>query len=764
MPDTQTSWTSLAAQINATAARIGMKGGPGSGPHPGGGKTTTSVTSVKPGEFSKTLKEFEKQYSEQLPKAGQIGVGSTKTDQAIAMIRLALADAASGPSGNPRVLIAENGGKITGALSFRTHQDSIKVEFMGSMDPRGGFRLFREMLDHANTAGLGIRWTSAPTENAMSFWKRTGLPYTKDGTLLKFSVPREQVASLATRKIKSLTGVKDWWRLIDDIPVVLIGDVSTASLKATPSFSAYVWNPYSRKFINVGPGKPVDTSKAREIVAEVRSAVNQRLNKLAKDLQSGELQNTAQFAIDFREEIKQLYITEHVIARGGIDQMEASEWGQLGAALKDQYGYINNLVRDIENANIGIRDEEGEVIVRDSGIPELGDDFLNRVDMYTESAWGARGEFEQVVRDRESELGSLERRVLGEAQHCEDCLEQSEMSWQPAGVLADIGDTACGPGCACTFEWENEELQAAAEAFGGSVEEPDEAKALKADWDESAHPRDEHGRFEGGTSPSGAELFSGGSGAEHLDYVALNSESAKQGSTNVVHVGPNDSDYKLRDKESFPAIHPDEPHTSRDAAWPEAYGKGGGYVDTSPARQPAIPTQTMRYWSGEGKDSDAGSALIRHAADIQFGIAPSISEYDQGRRTLDQEKYGDMAKSLTNAIGAAKPEQPTLWRGVGGEHAIQLKNTNLGDTVRFSLGSTSRDGNVAILYAGARTHRSDVAIMRIESGARGIANRKYFSQDQEVITGGHFLVTGKSTTRDGVTVIDLRQTRIDKWK
>lgn len=241
---------------------------------------------------------------------------------------------------------------------------------------------------------------------------------------------------------------------------------SLLSLKAAPQLSAYVFNPYARTYVPVS-GRAIDTSGVRKIVDEVRRGSQERLAEAALKLQSGELTNLTQFSLDLKEELRNLWTTTHILARGGLDEMTPKDWGVLGQSLKEQYSYANSMVRDIENGNIGVKDSNGEVIVRDSGIPELSDGFLNRVDLYTESSWGAKGEFENVVRDREMELGSLERRVLGDSsKSCGDCIEAADRDFQPPGLLPDIGDTECGPGCCCFFEFENQELDDLAAAFG----------------------------------------------------------------------------------------------------------------------------------------------------------------------------------------------------------------------------------------------------------------------------------------------------------
>lgn len=218
------------------------------------------------------------------------------------------------------------------------------------------------------------------------------------------------------------------------------------ALKAT-EFGGFTWNPYMRTYVPV-EGEPVDTSDVRRELASIRRATSDRLGDLAKQVMEGDLTNLAEFAIEFKDEMRSLYIATHVLARGGVDQMTQREWGQLGSALREQYKYANAFVRDIENGTIGMPIDQ-------------------RISLYTESAWGAAGEFESVLRDREMLLGSMERRVLGDSKEsCDDCIEAANMGWQPPGILPDIGDTECGIGCNCSFEFENIELDEASEAFG----------------------------------------------------------------------------------------------------------------------------------------------------------------------------------------------------------------------------------------------------------------------------------------------------------
>lgn len=280
-----------------------------------------------------------------------------------------------------------------------------------------------------------------------------------------------------------------------------------------------------------------------------------------------------------------------------------------------------------------------------------------------------------------------------------------------------------------------------------------------------------------GESPSGQKLFNpkAGTGAEHLDHVYQTEEEQRVHSINVEHEGPGPYDFKLKSGTDFPAVHPDEPHNGRDAMWPTNFvGKtGGGYIDTSPKTQPVVSGQAMKYWSTGGtaramnEGSDPHHSLIREVADQHFNIKSS-GVSPSALYPASSSSYSSMAKSMVEAIGKSEPAQPSLWRGVYGGMAEQLSTAKIGDEVKWSLGSTSRDPTVAVSYAGASVKDGSSTgkpiIMRIEPGARGIANRKFYTHDQEVITGGKFKVTGVSQSKKlGVMVVDLKQVEVLKW-
>jgi predicted ArsR family transcriptional regulator len=88
-----------------------------------------------------------------------------------------------------------------------------------------------------------------------------------------------------------------------------------------------------------------------------------------------------------------------------------------------------------------------------SGSQPLNGSFLARAAMYARSG---RGTFWAVRKTRSALDGAtMERRVLGVAEHCDECAEEASRGWVPIGTLTPIGGLRCLTNCKCQFEYSN---------------------------------------------------------------------------------------------------------------------------------------------------------------------------------------------------------------------------------------------------------------------------------------------------------------------
>lgn len=88
-----------------------------------------------------------------------------------------------------------------------------------------------------------------------------------------------------------------------------------------------------------------------------------------------------------------------------------------------------------------------------SGVQRVDGRFRQRAKQYIRAAkalyWSTRTKVQKTFGGEEV------RRILGNAEHCEDCIRYAAMGWQPNdGTLPPPGSQSrCGSFCRCRMEW-----------------------------------------------------------------------------------------------------------------------------------------------------------------------------------------------------------------------------------------------------------------------------------------------------------------------
>jgi hypothetical protein len=174
--------------------------------------------------------------------------------------------------------------------------------------------------------------------------------------------------------------------------------------------------------------------------AQVRTALDRfiessqtRLEALTIQLQSGRL-TLAEWETQFALTVKRMACAAGALARGGWAQMTPSDWGRVGWEVRRQYEFLHRFAFEIYT---GAQEMDGRMIVR--------------ARMYGQAV---RGIYEEIRRADAINAGMFqERRVLGVAEHCPDCVDYARRDWQTIGTLPRIGDSQCRTNCHCTFEY-----------------------------------------------------------------------------------------------------------------------------------------------------------------------------------------------------------------------------------------------------------------------------------------------------------------------
>lgn len=196
----------------------------------------------------------------------------------------------------------------------------------------------------------------------------------------------------------------------------------------------YGWNERAARYTNLRTGRFVSTETVKieleryaQTAAANMRAVSQRLVQRQISL--------AEWQLAMEREIKAVHIASAAAARGGWAQMSPSDWGWVGVQVRRQYDYLQRFAAQIE-----------------TGRQPLNGRVPARAAMYGKAGHVT---YEEMRRRHARDRGlGRERRVLGYAEHCPDCVVYAARGWQPIGSLPRIGDSRCLTNCMCHFEFE----------------------------------------------------------------------------------------------------------------------------------------------------------------------------------------------------------------------------------------------------------------------------------------------------------------------
>ena len=195
----------------------------------------------------------------------------------------------------------------------------------------------------------------------------------------------------------------------------------------------YEWNERAQRYVDARTRRFVSGEAIRDALNEVIDIAKERIDADSLALQQGTI-SLAEWQTRMAQHTKQIHIVSAASARGGWAQMTPADWGATGGALKRQFAFLQNFALDIQR-----------------GVQKLGGNFIRRARMYGNAA---RRTYENIKRRASQAAGNTEeRRVLGVADHCPDCVEFAGRGWQPIGTLPPIGDSVCKVNCRCLFEF-----------------------------------------------------------------------------------------------------------------------------------------------------------------------------------------------------------------------------------------------------------------------------------------------------------------------
>lgn len=159
------------------------------------------------------------------------------------------------------------------------------------------------------------------------------------------------------------------------------------------------------------------------------------LSQLAEQLKNGSI-TLAEWQSAMKDYLREQYRIALELAKGGAGNITQSDWGYMGSLLRKQYQYLDNFAQDIVN---------------DPAKWLWGNNLINRMNLYSDAAYSALADLQARAM---TEAGFTEEaNVLGAADHCDQCLEETAKSWQPIGTLVPVGERICIVKCKCSMKY-----------------------------------------------------------------------------------------------------------------------------------------------------------------------------------------------------------------------------------------------------------------------------------------------------------------------
>lgn len=203
--------------------------------------------------------------------------------------------------------------------------------------------------------------------------------------------------------------------------------------------TGYTYDKGSQRYRNSDTGRFVSRSTVTSLLDQQVGKLESRLDNLYDAYAKGDI-TPGVYAERMRTEVRRAHLQQAALAKGGWEQLDQSDYGRVGQALKQIYPKIVGTTRDIQNGDVS----EAQAKQRNVAYAGSG----RRVHYAIEQNNAKAAEPGKIM---------VEQRILDpQAQHCEGCLNYAEMGIQRAGTLPVPGDACrCGDNCRCGIRrWE----------------------------------------------------------------------------------------------------------------------------------------------------------------------------------------------------------------------------------------------------------------------------------------------------------------------
>jgi hypothetical protein len=199
----------------------------------------------------------------------------------------------------------------------------------------------------------------------------------------------------------------------------------------------WIWLPDLHRYRDLATGRFVSADQVLTWAQEAMAAAGDVGSAATALLVNGQLA-VGEWQTIVRQELKDSYIQQYVLGKGGLEQMAAADWGSIGGMLAEQYRYLDAFAAEIAAGNLSAAQIEARLGMyfesaneayeranaRAYGVPELPD-YPGSGNTVCLTRCGCHWEF------AETEGGwNCYWRLDPAKENCPDCQERAA-TWNP---------------------------------------------------------------------------------------------------------------------------------------------------------------------------------------------------------------------------------------------------------------------------------------------------------------------------------------------
>jgi len=202
--------------------------------------------------------------------------------------------------------------------------------------------------------------------------------------------------------------------------------------------SPYIWDPQELRYRYRDGGGLVPHAQVELALDEALSHARLIARKVSVDLINREI-TLKEWQGQMRDLSREAILLGVATAKGGLRQLTDEDQQFAAELIRQQIDYLLRFARQIK-----------------SGEQRLDGRLIDRAGMYASAGriayWRTQAEMQLQAAGREG-YALEEHNVLGSAEHCDECLEQTALGWVPIGTLIPVGERRCLSKCKCGIRY-----------------------------------------------------------------------------------------------------------------------------------------------------------------------------------------------------------------------------------------------------------------------------------------------------------------------